>query len=144
MAVVEQPVKSNPAASSVKTAALAAVANSVSVASSKQAHGTPSKLKKVEDGAAAEVVVKKAPTVDIEEVRHWMRQTIVYVALAACVVAMGSAHWAGKSFLSTTLCGATAAILSGIAGTVVAQISMAQVSQPDESANASASNTTVQ
>lgn len=140
MAVVEQPVKSNAAASSVKTAALAAVAHSVQASVAKQVTGTPSKLKKVEDGVAAEPVVKKAPQVDIEEVRHWMRQTIVYVALAACIVAMVSAHYAGKSFLATTMCGATAAILSGIAGTVVAQIGLSQVAQPDESASASSTN----
>jgi len=78
-------------------------------------------------------------------VRFWMRQTVTYVALFACIVGMGSAHWAGKSFLSTAMCGATAAILAGIAGTVVAQISLSQVAQPEESSESGGTgNTSVQ
>jgi len=142
MAVVETPVKSTAAQSAVKAAALAAVAQSVSQANAKTAQApTTGKLKKVNE-TATEEAVRRPPPVDIEEVRFWMRQTVTYVALFACVVAMGSAHWAGKSFLSTAMCGATAAILAGIAGTVVAQISMTQVGQPEESG--SAGNTNVQ
>lgn len=142
MAVVEHPVKSTPAQSAVKAAALAAVAQSVNQSGAKITPApTTGKSKKVEDAAKVEEA-PKPPAVDIEEVRFWMRQTVTYVALFACVVAMGSAHWAGKSFLSTAMCGATAAILAGIAGTVVAQISMTQVVQPDESG--STGNTSVQ
>lgn len=76
---------------------------------------------------AAEPEKKKAPDIDPDEARFWMKQSVVYVSLCATVVAMACAHWAGKSFLSTALCGATAAILTGIAGTVVAQLSLPQV-----------------
>lgn len=143
MAVVEHPVKSSPTQSAVKAAALAAVAQSVNQQTAKTVQApTTGKLKKVDDKGAEAEQPKGPPPVDIEEVRFWMRQTVTYVALFACVVAMGSAHWAGKSFLSTAMCGATAAILAGIAGTVVAQISMTQVAQPQESEGAG--NTSVQ
>jgi hypothetical protein len=120
-----------PASAAAKTAAQANVLAAMAAASGVQPKLAATLIAKPAGATAAPEAVEpekaKAPEIDLEEARFWMKQTVVYVSLFATIVAMGCAHWAGKSFLSTALCGATAAILTGIAGTVVALLSLPQV-----------------
>lgn len=138
MAAAVKEAPPSPVSVAAKTAAQAnALAAMANVAAPQQKlTAAMASAKAAAEVKAPEVVVKKEPEIDIEEARFWMKQTVVYVSLFATVIAMACAHHAGKSFLSTAMCGATAAILTGIAGTVVAQLSLPQVvaEQPAEEA----------
>lgn len=129
-------VKEAPASPTAVAAKTSVQANALAAMAAASANAPQQKLagamannaaKAAAPEAKPEVEVKKEPEVDVEETRFWMKQTVVYVALFATIIAMACAHHAGKSFLSTAMCGATAAILTGIAGTVVAQLSLPQV-----------------
>jgi cytochrome oxidase Cu insertion factor (SCO1/SenC/PrrC family) len=115
-------VKEAPASPTAVAAKTSVQANALAAMAAASANAPQQKLasamannaaKAAAPEAKPEVEVKKEPEVDVEETRFWMKQTVVYVALFATIIAMA--------------CGATAAILTGIAGTVVAQLSLPQV-----------------
>jgi cell wall-associated NlpC family hydrolase len=132
----EAPASETAAKSAGHAAALAALAKSSS-RSSPAPHGSNA-ASGAATAAAAAPAVPAQPQLEPEEVRFWMRQSVILISLAATVVSMYCAHLVGKSFIGMVSTGATAAILTGIAGTVVAHICMPQVLAPNHPVEAGA------